>query len=144
MLSLVVDLLAMAVCRSRISCVGYLWHHHKHVYRSVSFAASIFQAERALTSNQQCFVWSYLWCVHAGVSRFSRLWPSFSAQIALRLLWRASLVVIARVIFRTLRDHSSGLTLTPPNKSMERKFDSVFRLATPSLKPASISAHFRR
>ena len=33
---------------------------------------------------------------------------------------------------------------TPPNKSMERQFDSVHRLATPGTKPALISAHFRR
>ena len=44
----------------------------------------------------------------------------------------------------TLRGHSSGLTLTPPNKSMERKIDLVLRLATPVLGASSISAHFRR
>ena len=33
---------------------------------------------------------------------------------------------------------------TPPNKSMERIFDSVFRLAAPSLRPVSKATHFRR
>ena len=33
---------------------------------------------------------------------------------------------------------------TPPNKSMQRKFDPVFRAGDASAQPASISAHFRR